>query len=180
MKYFKRYLIIVIVMILTVACGQKAQVFLEKDGTYYEIGDQVSFYYPKNFEIDARSKNIEDIRFIKDQEALVYTTMKDDTENKVEDLPTLYEGQLKEDGAVDVVYHDITLDSGLRCQSFTGVFSASGMYFKHIVYFTSDATCIYAYQAPKDVYKSNVQLITPYLESLTVHHDKVSSHSSSR
>lgn len=175
MKYFKRYFVIAMVMIFIVACGQKNQIFLEKDGIHYEIGDQVSFYYPKDFEIDARSRNVEEIRFVKDQEALVYTAIKDDTENDIKDLPTLYAGQLKEDGAVDVTYHNITLDSGLHCQSFTGVFSASGMHFKHIVYFTNEATYVYSYQASKDVYKDNVQLITQYLESLTVHHDKVSS-----
>jgi hypothetical protein len=44
----------IVTLLLTVfACGKKSEtVFLEKDGTLYEVADQVSFYYPKDFKMD--------------------------------------------------------------------------------------------------------------------------------
>lgn len=175
MKYFKRCFHAFMVMLFIVACGQKSQIFLEKDGILYEIGEQVSFYYPKDYEIDPTNENKEEIRFIKEQEVIEYTIVKDDTVNKVEDMPTLYEGELEAEGAIDISVYNVTLDSGMKCQNFTGVYNASGMYFKHIVYFTNEATYIYSYQAPKDVYEKNIDEITPYLKSLAVHHENISS-----
>ena len=114
MKYVKRILINLFIVCFIVSCGQKSQnVFLEKDGQLYEVADQVSFYYPKDFVIDQNNDNKENLQFVRDQEILNYSTLKDDTDNKVEDMPQLYAGQLEEDGAQDVFYFSTQLDLSL-------------------------------------------------------------------
>lgn len=169
-----RKIMVVICICILAACGHKSEnIFLEKDGKLYEVGDQVSFYYPKEFKVDS-SNNKEFLRFIDDQEILHYATLLDDTDNNVEDLPELYAGQLDEDGAENVHYTHITLESGIKCQEFTGTYTATGVHFKHVVYFTDTKTYVYSYEAPKDVYNDHIDIMTQYLESLTVHHENVS------
>ncbi len=171
MKYISK-IIISLFVVFIVSCGQKSQsVFLEKDGCLYEVADQVSFYYPKDFEIDQNNDNKEILQFVKDQEVLNYKTLKDDTDNKVEDMPKLYAGQLEEDGAQDVYYLSTKLDSGIECYEFTGLYTATGLKFKHMIYFTAEAEYIYIYQAPQDIYDENISIISQYLNSLTVHHE---------
>lgn len=175
MYYAKRILVVFSCVWMCVACGQKSKsIFLEKDGTLYEIADQVSFYYPKKYEVDSSKDNKEVLQFIKDDEILNYATIKDDTDNKVEDMPELYVGQLEQEGALNVHYYNLTLDSGLKCYTFTGTYGATGLKFKHVVYFTENASYIYSYQASKDDYDDHIEEITQYLESLTVHHDATS------
>lgn len=172
MRYIKKILVCLFVAFIVVACGQKSdKVYLEKDGNLYEIADQASFYYPKDFTMDAKSDNKEVLQFINDQETLGYTAFKDDTDNKVEDMPELYSGQLEEDGAENVAIHSIELDNGMQCYECIGMYKATGLKFKHIVYFTAEATYVYFYQAPQDVYDENINIITQYLDSLTVHHE---------
>lgn len=176
MKYIRKVFICLFIISLVVACGQKSQkVNLEKDGNLYEVADLVSFYYPKDFKIDSTHDNKEKLQFVKDQEILYYLTLKDDTDNKVEDMPKLYEGQLEEDGAQDVEMYSIELDNGMTCYEYTGMYTATGLKFKHMTYFTSDATYVYAYQAPQDVYDKNITIVAQYLSSLTVHHELSSS-----
>lgn len=173
MKTLKKVLIIFVCVMFMVACGRKERVFLEKDGTLYKIGDQVTFYYPKDFEIDTTHEDKNQIRFIDEDEVLSFFTVLKQTENKLSEMPQLYAGELEENGASDVKYYDITLDSGIQCQSITGMFQSSGLKFKRIVYFTEHATYSYCYEAVQDIYDENIDVINQYLESLTVHHDRV-------
>lgn len=176
MRRFLKVFISLFILCFVVGCQQKSQnVFLEKDGELYKIADQVSFYYPKDYEVDTSNDNKKLIQFIKDEEVLQYSTSIDDTDNKIEDLPKLYEGQLEEDGAGDIHYYKVQLDSGIDCYEFMGNYIATGVKFKHVVYFTTDATYIYAYQSPEESYDENIEVITQYLESLTVHHEVSSS-----
>ena len=89
----------------------------------------------------------------------------------MEDMPKLYAGQLEEDGAQDVYYLSTKLDSGIECYEFTGLYTATGLKFKHMIYFTAEAEYIYIYQAPQDIYDENISIISQYLNSLTVHHE---------
>lgn len=171
-RFCLKVMLIVTIFASLFACGKKSEtVFLEKDGQQYEITDQVSFYYPKEFTIDTTAENKEVVRFVNDQEVLTYTTIQDDTDNKIEDMPELYAGQLEEDGASDVAYKNIKIKSGLTCQEFTGIFKSTGMKFKHMVYFTSEASYIYTYQAPQQTYDENINVVSEYLGSLVVHRE---------
>lgn len=153
------------------ACGKKDKIVsLEKEGTEYKIADIASFYYPNDFELDTKSNNQQIVRFVKKEEVVFYTTMQDDTDNQLDDLPELYAGQLEEDGAQDVAFKNIKIESGLNCQEFTGKYPATGIKFEHMVYFTDDAAYVFAYQAPEEAYDENIKIITQYLQSLTVHH----------
>lgn len=170
MKYIQKIFVILVVC-LSVACGQKDQtIYLEKDGNLYEVTKQVSFYYPKEFVFNTNNDNTNIVQFVNENEMFYYVATTDDTDNAVEDMPNLYAGQLEEDGAQNVEYHVQELESGLKCYVFTGLFSSTGLKFKHIAYFTSKATYSYGYQAPENVYDDNISLRTQYLESLTVHH----------
>lgn len=172
MRFYVKIIAIIAVFIGLNACKNKSPtVFLEKDGKLYEVADQVSFYYPKEYTIDTAADNKAVVRFVNDQEVMTYTTVSDDTDNKVEDMPELYAGQLEEDGATEVAYKNLKINSGLTCQEFTGMFKATGMKFKHMVYFTSDASYILTYQAPQVTYDENISVISEFLGSLTVHHE---------
>lgn len=95
------------------ACGKKDKIVsLEKEGTEYKIADIASFYYPNDFELDTKSNNQQIVRFVKKEEVVFYTTMQDDTDNQLDDLPELYAGQLEEDGAQDVAFKNIKIESG--------------------------------------------------------------------
>ena len=171
MKQVIRLLVICMLFSLS-ACQQKKEtLFIEKDGKLYEIFDQVSFYYPETFTADVRSYSGDTIQFIKNEELLSYTSYLDTIDNSVEEMATLYEGQLQQGGASDILYVNEKLDSGNNCYIFTGKYYATGIKFKHIVYFALDTTYVYAYQAPQDAYDKNIEVISKYLESLTVHYE---------
>lgn len=170
----KKILLIFLCVILF-ACDQRnSKIVLETDGIEYKIMNNVSFYYPKDFTVDMNEQSNEKISFRKDEEVLIYQTVLDDTDNKIKDMPQLYLGQLEEDGAVDSDYTSVVLENELECYEFTGIYSNSGIKFKHLVYFTNDASYIYLYQAPEKVFDDNLTKIIQYLRSLTVHNEQVS------
>ena len=171
MKVLRRLFVILVLIIGLFACEKdNVEISLERDGNLYEVTDLVSFYYPKDFELNANNENQKDVRFIKDEETYIYTTMIDETDNVLDELPQLYEGQLEEDGAIDVYYSLKTIPSGIECYEFTGLYQASGMKFIQMVYFTEEASYVYGYQAPENVYEESSDTARQYLESLTVHH----------
>ena len=171
MKVLRRLFVILVLIIGLFACEKdNVEISLERDGNLYEVTDLVSFYYPKDFELNANNENQKDVRFIKDEETYIYTTIIDDTDNVLDELPQLYEGQLEEDGAIDVYYLAKTLPSGIECYEFKGIYQASGMKFVQMVYFTEDASYVFGYQAPESVYEQQNSVAIQNLESLTVHH----------
>ena len=154
------------------ACQSKKEtLFLEKDGKLYEVFDQVSFYYPETFSLDTRSYNTNIIQFLKDEEVITYTTIIDNTDNKIEDMVELYEGQLQQTGASDISYKKQILDSGNVCYVYHGKYYTTGIKFMQVVCFSENATYVYAYQAPQDSYDKSINVVSKYLESLTVHYD---------
>lgn len=154
------------------ACQEKKEtLFIEKDGKLYEVFDQVSFYYPETFSADARVFDAETVQFCKNEEIMSYSSYPDSTDNTTEEMAELYEGQLQQMGAGDIVYHKRTLPSGNECYVYTGKYTGTGIEFKHVVYFAKDATYIYRYQAPHDLYKEHIGVISKYLESLTIHYE---------
>ncbi|MEG0367707.1 MAG: hypothetical protein RR585_12780 [Coprobacillus sp.] len=168
-RYYKIISVIVLLFCI-VACSQKEQVILlDKDGEKYQIADKVSFYHPKSFKIDSSNENKKVVRFVNENQTMTYSTIVESTDNKVEDMPALYAGQLEEDGAIEVGYKNVKIKSGITCQEFTGSYKSTGMKFKHTVYFTQNATYAYTYQAPQDIYEKEISTISQYLESLIVH-----------
>ncbi len=166
-----KILTVIVLLLSFFACGRKYKnVSLEKEGTEYKIADLASFYYPKDYELDTKSDNQQIVRFVKEEEVIFYTTISDDTDNQLDDLPELYAGQLEEDGAENVAFKNIQIKSGLNCQEFTGSYMSTGIKFEHMVYFTDTATYVLAYQAPEKFYDENIQVVNQFLESLTVHH----------
>lgn len=170
----KKIFIFLLCSILFACNQQNSKVVLETEGVEYKIMDNVSFYYPKDFSADINDESHEKISFVKDEEVLIYQTILDDTDNKVKDMPQLYLGQLEEDGAVNADYTSVVLENELECYEFTGVYSNSGIKFKHLVYFTNNASYVYLYQAPEEIFDERISVIVQYLRSLTIHNEQVS------
>ena len=171
MKISIKILAVLLLVVTLFSCEkEKTDISLERDGTLYEVADQVSFYYPKDFQLNVNNENQKDVRFTKNDEMYIYATIIDDTDNVLNELPQLYGGQLEEEGAIDVYYYKEVIPSGIECYQFTGTYQASGMKFVQMVYFTEEASYIYSYQAPENVYDEQSGVALQYLESLTVHH----------
>ena len=171
MKRIIQFFIVCILLCVSACHNQKETLFIEKDGKLYEIFDQVSFYYPETFKADTATFDAKTIQFFKDKEIISYSSYTDITDNTTEEMAELYEGQLQQGGASDVAYFLKTLPSGNECYIYTGKYVNTGIKLKQIVYFSKNATYIYNYQAPHDLYDKNIDVISKYLESLTVHYD---------
>lgn len=171
MRAFVKGFLIAFLLFGLFCCGKNDKVFLEKDGQKYEIANQVTFYYPKDFTLNTDSTNKEVVQFIYEDEVMAYQMIKNDTDNLIEQMPQLYAGQLEEDGAIDVKYHDVELESGLQCQEFTGTYQATGIAFKHMVYFAKNAAYVFSYQSPQSVYDDHIAVMSQYLDSLVVHEE---------
>lgn len=167
-------ILILFLSIILFACDNNVKVILETDGKEYLIMDNVSFYYPKDFEIDLTGETAESVSFVDEDEIYKYVMIVDSTDNNLDDMPHLYLGQLEEDGAEGAEYSSIVLENEMECYEYTGIYSMSGIKFKQLVYFTQDATYIYMYQAAESVYDNNIDVVTQYLRSLTVHNEQVS------
>ena len=163
--------ICLLIGILFSCTNQKETIYVDRDGVLYEVADQVSFYYPKTFSIDISRENTDIVQFTRDQEVITYSMRVDNSDNLITDMPHLYEGELETMGAKEIAFHKKTLDSGNECYMFSGYYGATGIKFKHIVFFSIEETYIYAYQAPKDIYDDHIQTITHYLETLTIHYE---------
>ena len=160
--------------IVLFACNSKeTKVVFETEGIEYTVADSVSFYYPKSFNVNTDDDNKLSVNLLRDDEVLKYKMIVNDSDNVVEDMARLYLGQLEEDGAIEADYSSIVLENELKVYEFSGIY-ASGMKFKHVVYFGSSATYVYEYQASEKVYDKNISVITQYLRTLTVHNEQVS------
>lgn len=170
----KKFMMLFLSAILFACNSQNVDVILETDGKEYKITDNVSFYYPKDFEIDLTAENKEGISFVKKDEIYKYTMNFNNSDNNIDDYPLLYLGQLQENGAIEAEYSSIVLENQMKCYEYTGIYKTNGIKFKQVVYFTNAATYVYMYQASEDVFNERVNIITQYLRSLTVHNEQVS------
>ena len=171
MKRIVQFFALCTILCLSACHNQKETLFIEKDGKLYEVFDQVSFYYPETFEADARTFDADTIQFCKNEEFMSYSSYPDSTDNTIEEMSKLYEGQLQQMNASDIVCYKKTLPSGNECYIYTGKYIGTGIEFKHVVYFAKDVTYVYRYQAPHDLYKEHIDVISKYLESLTIHYE---------
>ena len=82
MKISIKILAVLLLVVTLFACEkEKTDISLERDGTLYEVADQVSFYYPKDFQLNVNNENQKDVRFTKNDEMYIYSTIIDDTDN---------------------------------------------------------------------------------------------------
>lgn len=69
MKISIKILAVLLLVVTLFACEkEKTDISLERDGTLYEVADQVSFYYPKDFQLNVNNENQKDVRFTKNDE----------------------------------------------------------------------------------------------------------------
>ncbi len=172
MRKIINIMLVIFFFFLFFACEKKnSPISVEKDDNLYEVEDIVSFYYPKDYTLDTTSRqNKSVVHFVKDKETMFYTTLKDDTDNNVEDMPALYAGELEENKANNVKYRLVETTSGLSCYEFTGVYTKTGIKFKHLIYFTADASYVLGYYSTANFYDKNIGYISKYLDTLVVNH----------
>ncbi len=176
MKTLVKFITLIVLALSLVACTRHPDpdtVNLKKDGTEYKIGEEISFYYPVDFQLDISQDDNTRINFIRDEEGLFYTSYQNKTDNVLEDLDELYVAELEESGARNIEVTKPVIDSGLTSFEIVGENVEVGTKFKHLVYFTDGYTYIYGYVATSSVYDENIKTITEYLESIVINYQKV-------
>lgn len=137
-----------------------------KNGIEYQVSDNISFYYPDTFELSEVSG--EQVSFGKDDQTIYYLSVKEDSQNQIDDLDELYIGTLEQKGAQIIDVSKPIIASGLDCYYITGIYGDVAVRFSELVYFTSTMTYVYGYQAATDTYNENSEIIRTYLETLVI------------
>lgn len=157
------------------ACQEEVKVAnVVKEGTLYEIGSQVSFYYPSDFSAitqeDLLTATIDtnSLQLQKNDELIVYSVDYDVTENTDAEKQVLYVSELEQIGATGITVSQPILESGITVYEITGFYNDISVRFKHIVYFMADRTYIYGYRANTETYEAQIDYITSFLKSITI------------
>ena len=168
MKKYRKIVMILICFISLVACGKKEEkVPLNKEGTLYEIGKDISFYYPSDFELISKLVDESTVQFSKENQVLYYKVEDNTFDNEIKERVELYKGELESSGATRIEVNEPALESGLKCYEYSGIYKDTGLKFMHLVYFDEKATYIYGYEANGNDYDENIDHIVVYLESFT-------------
>jgi len=166
----KLFLTMVCVVSL-VACGKKEEnVQVKKEGTIYEVGKDISFYYPADFELSSpieNDNNDDIVIFKKENQVLFYKVEDDSFDNEVDQKVELYKGELEVANAKVAEVKEPALESGLKCYEYMGEYPKTGLKFVHLVYFEDQHTYIYGYEANENEYNDNFDKIIVYLETFT-------------
>lgn len=176
MKPIIKWTMSIVCILALTACGSRSKhVSLEKDGTKYAIGNDVSFYYPNDFSLDTSRhydviapKGSNTLRFIKDDETIFYTVIEDKTDNSNDDKDELYTAQLEQEGASNIVVSRPILQSGITVFEITGNYNTTGMRFKHIAYFKDEHSYVFGYFATIDDYNDHIDTVTEFLHSIAI------------
>lgn len=170
MNKFLKGLIVICSLISLSACGRRDEtVSVNKRGTLYEIGEDVSFYYPEDFELvsSAEGSHENTVTFKKENQVFFYRANKDETDNKVTEKSELYRGDLEEQGARISEVKEPVLESGLKCYEYIGSYLQTGLKFVHLVYFDDHKILIYGYEANEKEYDKNIDEMIVYIESFS-------------
>lgn len=171
MKKFMKLFLTMICIVSLVACGKKEEnVQVNKEGTIYEVGKDITFYYPSDFELTSTAENDSDhntVVFKKENQVLFYEVINDAYDNEVSQKIELYKGELEVLGARIDEVKEPALESGLKCYEYIGEYPKTGLKFTHLVYFDSQYTYVYGYEANEKEYNDNIDQIIVYLETFT-------------
>lgn len=175
MKRIKWLLACACVLLLAGCQEESTTTNVVKEGTLYEVGTEVDFYYPSSFTLTNQADDAaaiattsNTIQFQDDDELLIYMITYDATENTSDEKKVFYVSELEQYGATGVTVSQPILESGITVYEVTGYYNDIGMRFKHIVYFSEDKTYIYAYRADTATYESRIDYITTFLKTLTI------------
>lgn len=162
---------------MLIACGSRLDYpNLKKEGSEYQVNDNVRFYYPDKYELQEQSEEelqasqiYHEIKYFKyEDERLFYAVTSDETDNELTDRDELYIGELEQEGAKNIVASKPNLESGISVFEITGNYPADNIRFKHIVYFTNTHTYVYGYEATLEDYEENSKEITAFLKSIVI------------
>lgn len=181
MKTIMKWSISILCIVSLVACGSRNEhIGLDKEGSKYTIGKDVTFYYPNGYNLDT-SKNIEPhastskdnaktntLYFINDDETIFYNSIEDKSDNTKEEKEVLYSAKLEQEGATNIVVSKPILESGVTVEEITATYVENGTRGKHIVYFAPTRTYVYGYLGTTDDYNKNIEFITEFLKSIVI------------
>lgn len=171
MKKIIKLFLTIVCFVSLVACGKKEEsVQVKKEGTIYEIGEDITFYYPDDFELSPIAEgdsSDNSVIFKKENQVLFYKVEDDAFDNETNQKVELYKGELEVVGAKVNEVKEPALESGLKCYEYIGEYSKTGLNFTHLVYFEDQYTYIYGYEANETEYNENIDKIIVYLETFT-------------
>lgn len=168
-KLFHGFVVICCLITLG-ACGKRDEtVSVNKNGVLYEIGEDVSFYYPQGFELTSKAEDNSEnmVSFKKENQVFFYRAEKDETDNEIAEKSELYRGLLEEKGARISEVKEPVLESGLKCYEYIGSYSQTGLKFIHLVYFEEKEILTYGYEANEKEYNENIDKMIIYIESFS-------------
>lgn len=164
----KKVVVAFVVLGILVGCQRQERDYnIEKEGLLYTINEQVSFYYPRRFELDQDDLKMSvDITSKHGDEGLYVDTYYVDSKNSPEELLSVYLTQLQTNG-IDVKTNDtIQLDNGKPAFLLSGESTLSNNYFIEVVIFESNRQYVYNYIASKKIFEKHVQDMLLYLKTL--------------
>ena len=171
MKKFMKLFLTMVCFVSLVACGKREEnVQVNKEGTIYEVGKDISFYYPAEFELISKAESESDdntVFFKKENQVLFYKVENDAFDNEPSQKVELYKGELEVASAKVEEVKEPALESGLKCYEYIGEYPKTGLKFIHLVYFEEQYTYIYGYEANEKEYNNNIDKIIVYLETFT-------------
>lgn len=170
MNKFFHGLIVLCCLITLTGCGKRDEtVSVNKNGVLYEIGEDVSFYYPQDFELVSKAEDSSEnmVSFKKTNQVFFYLAQDDETDNEVGEKSELYRGELEEKGAKITEVKEPVLESGLKCYEYIGRYPETGLKFIHLVYFDENEILTYGYEANEKEYNENIDEMIFYIESFS-------------
>ena len=157
---------LVTIIFLTGCQSDKLSSNTVKNGIEYQVNDNISFYYPDTFELSGVTG--EEVSFGKEDQKIYYRSIEDDSQNQLDDMDELYIGTLEQKGAEILEVSKPIIASGLDCYYITGIYGDVAIRFSELVYFTSNMTYVYGYQAATDTYNENSEIVRTYLETIVI------------
>lgn len=164
----KKILIALLMLGLVSGCEQRERTYnIEKEGERYTMNEQLSFYYPRHFNvIQDGLKMSAEIYNEQGGEGLFIDTYYADAKNSPEERLSLYLTQLKNNGSEVKTNETVVLDSGKEAYLISGKSQLSGNYFIEVVLFEPNRQYVYSYIANQKIFEKQVPHMVFYLKTL--------------
>jgi len=166
----KKVIVTLLLLSLLWGCGaQNKETNLEKDGTLYQYGDFLSFYYPKKWTISKDEiKLAVSIKDVSSTMALYFDAYSFIEGNPEEQLLEFYIDNLKEHSIEIFSANQEELSNGYTCYAIEGRNTIKDTYFYEVVSYLNNKQYIYSFVAEKDDYDNNLKNMKLYMYSLNI------------
>jgi len=166
----KKMIVTLLLLSLLWGCGARnKETNLEKDGSLYQYGDFLSFYYPKKWIIS--KDEIKLAVSIKDGSstmALYFDAYSFIEGNPEEQLLEFYIDDLKEHSIEIFSANQVELSNGYTGYAIEGRNTIKDTYFYEVVSYLNNKQYIYSFVAEKEDYDNNLKNMKLYMYSLNI------------